>query len=129
MTITRCLLLCLATVLTGAALGGCAERPPIANPAPTIDGPYRVDTQDQLRVVVFEQPSLSNVYQVSQAGHVSVPLIGEVPVRGRTTDEIAAQIEAKLASSYLRDPDVSVEVATYRPFFVLGEVGNPGQYS
>jgi polysaccharide export outer membrane protein len=73
MTILRCLLLCLATVFTGAALVGCAERPPIADPAPTIDGPYRVDTQDQLRVVVFEQASLTNVYKVNQAGYISMP--------------------------------------------------------
>jgi polysaccharide export outer membrane protein len=56
-------------------------------------------------------------------------LIGEVAVAGKTTDEIAGQIRAGLAASYLRDPDVSVEVANYRPYFVLGEVGNPGQYS
>ena len=128
MTIVRCLFLCLAA-LVAAALGGCAERPPIEEPAPTIDGPYRLDTQDQLRVVVFEQPSLTNVYKVSQAGDVSIPLIGDVPARGRTTDEVAAQIRAELSATYLRDPDVSVEVANYRPFFVLGEVGNPGQYS
>lgn len=129
MTIPRCLLPCLAAVLAAAALGGCAERPPIQDPAPTIDGPYLLDTQDQLRVVVFEQASLTNIYKVSQSGTVSMPLIGDVPARGRTTDELASQIRSKLAASYLRDPDVSVEVATYRPFFVLGEVGNPGQYS
>ena len=129
MTLLRCVLLCLAAALSGAALGGCAERPPLADPAPTIDGPYRLDTQDQLRVVVFEQPSLTNVYQVSQAGYVSVPLIGDVPARGRTTEQVEGEIRSRLAASYLRDPDVSVEVATYRPFFALGEVGNPGQYS
>jgi polysaccharide export outer membrane protein len=58
-----------------------------------------------------------------------MPLIGNVPARGGTTDEVAARVASKLATSYLRDPDVSVEVATYRPFFALGEVGNPGQYT
>jgi polysaccharide export outer membrane protein len=57
-----------------------------------------------------------------------MPLIGDVPADGLTTDALADRIEAKLATAYLRDPDVAVEVATYRPFFVLGEVGNPGQF-
>ena len=51
-----------------------------------------------------------------------------MPARGGTAEELASRIEAKLGTAYLRDPDVTVEVATYRPFFVLGEVGNPGQY-
>ena len=55
-----------------------------------------------------------------------MPLIGDVPARDATTDELADRIEAKLATSYLRDPNVTVEVATYRPFFVLGEVGESG---
>ena len=49
--------------------------------------------------------------------------------RGSTADELAQRIEAKLATGYLREPNVTVEVATYRPFFVLGEVGTPGQFA
>ena len=128
MTSFRVLALCLFAVLV-AGLGGCAgERPPLPQPVPTIEGPYRVDTGDTLRVVVFEQPSLTNLYEVSQAGDISVPLIGDVAARGATTDDLEARITAQLAASFLRDPDVTVEVAAYRPFFVLGEVGNPGQY-
>lgn len=129
MTTLRSLLLCLTVAVVGSTLGGCAERPPLLDPAPTVDGPYRLDTQDELRVVVFEQAGLTNVYKVSQAGDITLPLIGQVAARGRTTDEIAGAIRSRLAASYLRDPDVSVEIANYRPFFVLGEAGNPGQYS
>lgn len=113
-----------------AALGACAaERPPLRNASATLEGPYRLDTGDQLRVIVFEQPSLSNVYRVDQAGFIAMPLIGEVPARDLTTDELEGAIKAKLSASYLRRPDVSVEVATYRPYFILGEVGAPGQYA
>ena len=114
--------------LLGAGLGAC-ERPPLLYPSPTLEGPYRLDTGDELRVVVFEQADLTNIYEVDQSGQISLPLIGDVPARGATTDEIAARITGKLAASYLRNPDVTVEVATYRPFFALGEVGNPGQYT
>lgn len=48
--------------------------------------------------------------------------------RGRSTDALESDIEARYARTYLRDPDVTVQVATYRPFFVLGEVRTPGQY-
>jgi polysaccharide export outer membrane protein len=117
-----------ALFLIGAALGGCGERPPLPGPIPTISGPYRLDTKDTLRIVVYDQPSLTNIYEIDQAGNIAVPLIGDVPARGSTTDELRSRIAAKLAASYLRNPDVTVEVATYRPFFVLGEVKNPGQY-
>lgn len=109
-------------------LAGC-ERPPLPFPTPTIEGPYRLDTGDKLRVVVYEQPGLTNIYEVNQLGTITVPLIGEVQARGATVDEISARVRSKLAASYLRNPDVTAEVATYRPFFALGEVGNPGQYT
>jgi polysaccharide export outer membrane protein len=124
--IRACVLACLVAAV---GLSACGERPPLEEPVATIHGPYRLDTKDQLRVVVYEQPALTNLYEVDQAGNIAVPLIGNVAARGATTDEIEARIKGRLAASYLRDPDVTVEVATYRPFFVLGEVNNPGQYT
>lgn len=92
-------------------------------------GPYRLDSGDKLRITVFEQASLTNTYSVDQAGHVTMPLIGSVPARGATTQELAGRIAEALRRGYLRNPDVSVEVDTYRPFFIMGEVRNPGQYT
>lgn len=117
-----------AACLLGVLLGGCTDRAPLAEPAMALSGPYRLGTGDRLRVVVYDQPTLTNVYEVDQSGDVSLPLIGDVGARDLTTDELGRTIRTKLASTYLRDPDVTVEVATYRPFFVLGEVGTPGQY-
>ncbi|WP_237155194.1 polysaccharide biosynthesis/export family protein [Oryzibacter oryziterrae] len=120
-------------VMALAGLSGCVStRPaPKADPAmPTgLDGPYRLDSGDKLRVTVFEQASLSNTYSVDQAGYISFPLIGNVPARGLTTQELAGSIAKGLRAGYLRNPDVSVEVDTYRPFFIMGEVRNPGQYT
>ncbi|MBA5776129.1 polysaccharide export protein [Stappia sp. F7233] len=90
--------------------------------------PYRLDTSDQLRVIVFGQTDLSNTYTIDQAGYISMPLVGAVPARGMTQQELAKEIEKRLRNGYLRDPDVSVEVDTYRPIFVLGEVTSAGQY-
>jgi polysaccharide biosynthesis/export protein len=58
----------------------------------------------------------------------ALPLIGTVNARGMTTAGLAASIKSRLAQGYIRDPSVAVEVETYRPFFVLGEVTYPGQY-
>ena len=92
------------------------------------DGPYTLDSGDKLRVVVFGQDALSNNYIVDADGNVSLPLIGAVPARGLTTAQLSGAIASRLKQSFIRDPSVAVEIATYRPFFVLGEVTYPGQY-
>lgn len=102
--------------------------PPKAFEEATIQ-PYRVDSGDRLRITVFDQKDLSTTYSIDQAGYIAFPLIGAVPARGRTLQELEGQIAAKLRQGYLRDPDVSIEVDRYRSIFVMGEVGQPGQYA
>ena len=89
---------------------------------------YTLDSGDKLRIVVFGQDTLSNTYTVDAAGLVTMPLIGGVPARGLTTQQLSGAIAGRLKQNFLRDPSVAVEVDTYRPFFVLGEVTYPGQY-
>jgi polysaccharide export outer membrane protein len=97
--------------------------------AATIDeGPYTLDAGDKLRIVVFGQDALSNNYIVDAEGQISMPLIGTVSARGLTTAQLSGAIAGRLKQSYIRDPSVAVEIETYRPFFVLGEVTYPGQY-
>ena len=90
--------------------------------------PYTLDAGDKLRIVVFGQDGISNAYIVDAGGNVSMPLIGPVPARGITTQQLSQRIAVRLKQGYVRDPHVSVEVETYRPFFILGEVTTPGQY-
>jgi polysaccharide biosynthesis/export protein len=123
--------LSIALVLAAAAaVSSCSSyRPaPKAFHEATIQ-PYRVDSGDRLRVTVFDQRDLSNTYNIDQAGYVAFPLIGQVPARGRTIQELEGQIAAQLQKGYLRNPDVSIEVDRYRSIFVMGEVGQPGQYA
>jgi polysaccharide biosynthesis/export protein len=100
--------------------------PPVT-PAPAM-GHYTLDSGDRLRVVVFGQEGLTNSYLVSATGQIDMPLIGAVGARGETTDALAGRIGAKLRNGYIREPHVAVEVEAYRPFFILGEVTQPGQY-
>ena len=95
---------------------------------PVEEGPYTLDSGDKLRIVVFGQDTLSNTYTVDAAGVVTLPLIGGVPARGLTTTALAGAIAARLRQNFIRDPSVAVEIETYRPFFILGEVTYPGQY-
>ncbi|MGH6725089.1 MAG: polysaccharide biosynthesis/export family protein [Pseudolabrys sp.] len=90
--------------------------------------PYTLDAGDKLRVVVFGQDGISNSYIVDAGGNVNLPLVGSVPARGATTQQLSQTIAERLKQGYVREPHVSVEVETYRPFFILGEVTNPGQY-
>jgi polysaccharide export outer membrane protein len=117
-------------LVAAAALAGCtAGLPQAAFPIETAyNQPYYLDAGDQLRITVYGQEDLSRTYPVSNAGSVAIPLIGQIAARGRTVDQIETTIVTALAARYLRDPDVSVEVQTYRPFYILGEVRNPGQY-
>ncbi|MEM6710835.1 MAG: polysaccharide biosynthesis/export family protein [Pseudomonadota bacterium] len=95
---------------------------------PLLVQPYALDSGDALRITVFDQPSLTEVYTVDPEGMISVPLVGDLPARGLTTDELDTNLTQALRAGFLRNPDVSVEIATFRPFFVLGEVGTAGQY-
>jgi polysaccharide biosynthesis/export protein len=89
---------------------------------------YALDSGDKLRVVVFGQDGLSASYSVDTSGSITMPLIGAVPARGRTPAQLQAAIGARLRQGYVREPHVAVEVESYRPFFILGEVTLPGQY-
>jgi polysaccharide export outer membrane protein len=117
-------LLCL--VLVGMLQGCNGSRPQEYQAVATM--PYTLAAGDRVRVIVFGQDSLSNSFAVDSSGNIAMPLIGLVAARGRTTADLARDIEARLRAGYVREPRVSVEVEAYRPFFVLGEVTTSGQY-
>ena len=77
---------------------------------------------------MFGQDGITNSYTVDAGGNVNLPLVGTVPARGATTQQLSRVIADKLKQGYVREPHVSVEVEAYRPFFILGEVTTPGQY-
>jgi polysaccharide export outer membrane protein len=100
-----------------------------AAPPPVVHDPaYRLDAGDRMRIVVYGQEGLTNTYLVDAGGSITMPLIGAVTARGRTTAELSAAIAARLRNGYIREPYVAAEVEAYRPFFILGEVAAPGQY-
>lgn len=129
--------LCLFAVLVVA---GCAHRAELARDTEpgtfetvlvreTDQGSsYLLDTGDRVRIFVYGQPNLSRIYSIDGTGNISMPLIGAVNVRHKTSKSLERIVAARLQIRYVKDPHVSVEIATYRPFFVLGEVRNAGQF-
>jgi polysaccharide export outer membrane protein len=89
---------------------------------------YRLGTGDKVRVTVFGEKDLSGDFDVNDQGVVALPLIGPTKLAGKTISEAEAQITQSYAKDYLVNPRVNVEVLNYRPFFILGEVKNPGSY-
>jgi polysaccharide export outer membrane protein len=92
------------------------------------DGPYLLDTGDKLRIFVYGQPNLSRLYTVDHDGKIAVPLIGEINARAKTTRQLQSTIRARLGAEFVKDPQVTVDVQQNRPFFILGEIRNAGQY-
>lgn len=89
---------------------------------------YRLDSGDRIRVFVYGQPNLTRTYAIDGAGFIAMPLIGSVKARGLTTYDLGASVASLLGRDYVRDPEVAVEVVTYRPFSIIGEVRNAGQF-
>jgi len=105
-----------------------AYVPQAAYPPQALQFTYTLDSGDRLRVVVFGQEGLTNSYVLDASGQIAMPLIGTVPARGLTTDQLRDRIAGMLQQGFVREPHVAVEVEAYRPFFILGEVAQPGQY-
>ena len=97
-----------------AAFAAAASAPaPVVDAAPVAyvepvpvryDTAYHLDAGDRLRVVVYGQEGLTNTYAIDAGGSITMPLIGSVPARGRTTAGLAAEISAKLRGGFIREP-------------------------
>lgn len=83
---------------------------------------------DQVKVTTFGHEDLSGEFMVESNGNINLPLIGNIKAAGRTKDNLENAIRSKLAQGYLVDPKVSVEVANFRQFYIVGEVDEPGAY-
>ncbi|GEO15772.1 polysaccharide biosynthesis/export family protein [Microvirga aerophila] len=89
---------------------------------------FRLAAGDKLRITVFGEDKLTGEYDIDVGGYVSMPLAGSVQATGLSKVELEKALSSKLRGNYLRDPKVTVEVATFRPFYILGEVEKPGEY-
>lgn len=89
---------------------------------------YTLGSGDKIYITVFGQDDLSGEFVVNGSGQVSLPLIGDIAVARLSLAEAEAAVIGKLKPEYLRNPRVSIQVLNYRPFYILGEVKQPGSY-
>lgn len=132
MNIALCALRASALAVAAFVMTACATEP-----LPVGTGDYAVETGhdyklgpgDRVRLNVYGEEALSGEFLVSNRGNVAVPLVGDVKAGGLTIEGFEKTVEEKLvATDMVRTPRVAVDVVSYRPFYILGEVGTPGQY-
>jgi polysaccharide biosynthesis/export protein len=121
----------IGAALLASPLAACATSGgPYAEFSANTATPYRLDAGDEVRVTIYGLDSVNATYPVSDQGTISLPLVATIPVVGKTTPEVeAALTEVLLARDIVKQPNVSVHVVKYRPFYILGEVKSPGQYA
>jgi len=91
-------------------------------------GTYLLGPTDRVRLKVYGEADITGEYEVDSNGFVSIPLAGHVKAAGLTTRQLEKGISSALAKGIVRDPRVNVEIALYRPFYILGEVKKSGEY-
>jgi polysaccharide biosynthesis/export protein len=129
---TRAVGLFLIAAIAFATLGGgrwfaASAQQQVAPAGPTA-GTYILGPNDRVRVKVYGEPDITGEYEVDSTGQISVPLAGHIHADGLTTKQLERSIASALAKGVVRDPRVNVEVALYRPYYILGEVKKSGEY-
>jgi protein involved in polysaccharide export with SLBB domain len=93
------------------------------------DNSYRLSSDDEISITVFNEPDMSiDKIKVGTNGTISMPLLGQVTIKGLTVTELEKTITNRLLDGYLKKPNVTVSISEYRPFYINGEVNKPGSY-
>lgn len=119
----------LPLVAVAVLVGACASSPALP-PAMDLDAAseYKLGAGDKVNMKVYGDDTLSGAYQVDGKGMFTVPLVGNVEAAGLTKNQLEDALRTKLRR-YLNDPRVAVEIESYRPFYIIGEVQKPGSYN
>ena len=120
-------LLAVALLVSGCA-GGSISEAEQQSMAAAATAPATLQPGDKIRVDVFGEDKLSGEYELDQAGQISVPLAGTIKAQGLTQAQLEQALAKKFRSEYLRNPKVTVTIATLAPFYMMGEVKKPGQF-
>ena len=121
---------CIAALLLPAAFAtGTSAAALEPQPAPAVAATdYVLGHGDRIRITVFGHEDLTGEFLLSETDTISLPLVGVLDFNGATLGQAQRIVVDALKPDYLVDPRVSVEVLEYRPFYIIGEVNNPGAY-
>lgn len=117
-----------ANILTGCVSSGFETAKALDTDLTDSKAPATLRVGDKVRVTVFGEDKLTGEYEIDGAGLVSLPLSGPDQAAGLTRTELQAELTDRLKRGYLRDPKVTVDLVSARPFYILGEVEKPGEY-
>ena len=92
---------------------------------------YRLSPNDLIEMRVFQEPDLDSRVRIGGDGSVTLPLVGTVPLGGKTVNEASDFLRRKYGERFLVNPQLTVTVTDYskKRFTVLGQVQSPGSYS
>lgn len=116
-----------AVAFMALVLWSCAGPSGPLPPTKPIETSYQLGSGDLVRIKIYGEQNLSGEYRVDGNGALTLPLVGRIKSAEMTPDELKKDLENRYGE-YLKTPDVSVEVLTYRPFYIVGEVNKPGNY-
>lgn len=118
-------------VMLAGAPKVAAAQAPAAQPGEKGEAnSYRIDTGDRVSVSVYREPDLDlDQVRVRDDGTVRFPLLGDIEVRGLTSNQLEQLLTERLADGYLKKPHVRVSIDAYRLYYITGEVQRPGGYS
>ena len=131
--LVACAMLTLAGCAPPPAAPGPAAAAPSATAAPgaaasTDISAYRLGPGDKLKITVFGQQQESGTFEIDGSGSLAYPLLGDVPAQGATVGDLQERIRSELDKRFIVNPRVTIEVQTYRPFYIYGEVQKAGSY-
>lgn len=129
----RCVILS-GLVATAFSASGCAAAATTGVSGQTVapvgadDNEYRLAPGDKIHIIVFGEDTLTGDYVVTSAGNLSFPLVGNILATDKTVEELQTTLAGALADGYVKNARVSMQVISFRPFYILGEVNKPGEY-
>ena len=117
-----------AILLPGLLAVGACTPGHLAERASVGSFEYRIGAGDHVKVTTYGEDRLTGEFTVNSAGVISFPLLGNVTAAGKTLAEFNAELQRRLGSEFMKNPQVSVEMVNFRPVYILGEVQKPGEF-
>lgn len=93
-----------------------------------VAGEYLLGVGDKIEIVVYGEKDLTTTVKIARSGLISFPFLNDIQVIGLSLKEVENIIYTGLLGDYLVNPQVSVSVIEYRPFFIHGQVVRPGGF-
>ncbi len=120
--------LALASCDSGATLGPLSEEERQALIKSAASTSPNLQPGERIKITVFGEDRLSGEFEIDPAGFVSLPLAGTIKAAGMSKAQLEQDLAKRFRGEYLRNPKVTVDVSNFRPFYIMGEVGKPGEY-